>query len=478
MLYESLDPQLESALTAMCAGEWKDAQARLGQRLDESGQLGRRRLNLFLLAVVAGKGGHPQVAAQLRDAARSTPAEMSEPRYLGGGSEGLRRELERAWWEFNRWDPEGSPLTSASPGQDELDWAAVLDAAMEGRAGEMERRWSSYLDGDHPQRSVLWNLVALGYLESGDLRTYEEMRDSAQGMAGLELPAILETLLCQAGLESARADLKAGRWLTSDGLSQGALIDEAGESSSEQRPWEDEMETAFSLLSVGSGLEAGRLLGPLTGRGDDLERAYALNALALALFLSGEYSQAELALQEFRETAAVADSALRPDLAERYAEWLGSVGAVPAPNSVYCDPFAAASPAEDASTEGLGGESFWTGFEAVLEQMGRGDTSGCQRALRTLLAEPLANEPTHAFLLALLLAGSSLLDGDHMDAQDSLDEASRLFETGTLTAPALVEAQGRFAAAGAFTLAGKMELELLPTLDLWRDFPADFPSPG
>ncbi len=477
MLYESLDPSLESALDAMCSDNWKEAQATLSARLDDSGSLGRRRLNLFLLAVVAARGGHPQVAEGLREAARATPAEMSEPRYLGNGEEGLRRELERAWWEFNRWNPEGAPTTTVSAGGDQLDWAAVLDAAVEGRAGEMERRWSSYLDGEHPQRAVLWNLVALGYLESGDLRTYEEMRDSAPAGPVGGLPSHLEALLSEAGLEQALSDFQAGRWVTSESLSASAAPTGSDPTpSQEERPWEEEMESAFSLLSVGRGLEAARGLGPLSGRGSELEQAYALNALALALFSSGEYGQAELALAEFRTAAAAADSASQPELAARYGEWLTSVGAIRAPNSVYCDPFANGSEVAADTNSDENAESFWSGFADVLEEMSLGHTQGCQRGLRALLGEPLAKEPTHAFLVALLFAGTSLLDGDHLDAQESIDEASRLFEAGGLSPAVLLEAQSRLGAAGAFTLAGKMDPEQLATLDPWRDFPADFPQ--
>jgi hypothetical protein len=481
MLYESLDPMLENGIASICDSDWNAAQDLLSQRLEQSAALGCRRLNLFLLSVVALRVGLEGVATQLTQAARDTPVEMGEPRYFGTSKDPVRQKLEQDWWSFNGWSPESGPSRQEDHlASEELSWASVLDGALEGRAGELERRCSRFLDGDHPQRAILWNLLALGYLESGDLRTYEEMRDQAPVVTTpAEVPEVLVQLLTHAGMNQALADLKNGRWLTSDSLTHVTSNHEgaAGENAASEA-WETEMEASFSLLSVGRAVEAARKLGPLSMQGQSsLHRAYALNALGLALFASGEYSGAEEALADSRKEAAKAPQESDPDLAVRFAEWLHSCGAHPTPGSVFCDPFSeVASSAAHPETEGQTSDSFWSGFEQVLEGMGEGDLGSAKRTLRRLASEPGSQEPTQAFLIALLFAGTALLEGDHMETQESIDDASRLLEAGGLDAGALVEAQGRLAAAGAMTLAGKMDLAILPTLDPWRDFPADFPQ--
>lgn len=479
MLYETSDSGLECGIDRICAGDWTSAQDLLTQRLEESFRLGRRRLNLFLLAVVASRVGLSDTAEQLLEAARQTPLEMGEPRYLGSGAEPDRRTLEQAWWEFNGWRMEQPLEQREEPRDADVDWAAVLDGALEGRAGELERRWSRFLDGDHPQRSILWNLVALGYLESGDPRTYDEMRSQAPSPDGpVEIPDSLSALLTHAGLHGALSDLKHGLWLTSERLTHSSSVEQGGiEGCARDQVWESEMEEAFSLLSVGRGLEAARKLGPLCTSGTHLEKAYAWNALALTLFLSGDYGGAEEALADGRREAQHARLDSAPELAARYAGWLASAGASPTPDSPFCDPFSEVLASSEASAEAGGSTpSFWTLFEQVLEGMRNGDIAASRRTLRTLFGDPSSKEVTRAFLVALLFAGTALLEGDHMETQDAIDDASRLLDKGGFEPGVLVEAQGRFAAAGAMNLARKMELEGLSGLDPWRDFPADFPG--
>lgn len=483
MPYDSLDSLLESGIASICDGDWSAAQTSLGQRLEETVRLGRRRLNLFLLSLVAGRVGLSDVAEQLSEDARRTPLEMGEPRYLGTSEDPVRRELEREWWSFNGWRTESEPEpVPQSSGDDELHWASVLDGALEGRAGEMERRWSRFLDGDRPERPLLWNLLALGYLESGDLRTYEEMRDQATTASTEErdVPQELAELLTRAGLHAALADLRQGRWLTSESLHDTLTPQTSSPEPGGVSPgpgWEAGMEESFSLLSVGRAVEAARKLGGLSLQGLPLHRAYALNALGLALFSAGDYADAQEALADCRREAAQTRPEDEPELAARYAEWLLSAGARPVQGDVFCDPFAEPLTSWDeaqTSPEEERADGFWPIFEQVLEGMRLGDHSASQLALRRLLGESSSKERTKAFLISLLSAGIALLEGDHMEAQESIEDASRLLSQGGLQAAPLVEAQGRLAAAGALTLAGKMELEALSTLDPWRDFPADF----
>jgi hypothetical protein len=483
MPYDSLDSLLESGIAAICDGDWATAQSLLGERLEDSFRLGRRRLNLFLLSVVAARSGLANISEQLAQDARQVPLEMGEPRYLGHSDDPVRRELENQWWSFNGWLAlaEEPVLPIGSAGEEELNWASVLDGAVEGRAGEMERRWSRFLEGAGPERPILWNLLALSYLESGDLRTYEEMRDEAAPEAPREVPTELAALLEQAGLRGALSDLRQGRWLTAeslhDTLSAGALERSAEELV--ESAWENEMAESFLLLSVGRAAEAARKLGSLSLQGSPWHRAYALNALALALFSCGEYAGAEEALAEGHREAAQAPPGGGPELARCFAEWLDSVGVQPVPGSPFCDPFRQSTPGwgePEGTSPSEDSGAFWPLFEEALEGMRGGNLSACHQTLRRLLSEPSGKECTRAFLTSLLFAGVALLEGDHMEAQDSIDEASRLLSAGGFQSGQLVEAQGRLAAAGAMTLASKMELEALSSLDPWRDFPADFPQ--
>lgn len=474
MLYESFDPLLEDGIAAICDSDWNAAQATLSRRLDESARLGRRRLNLFLLSVVAARVGLEDISSQLAESGRATPVEMGEPRYFGTSDDPVRRQLENDWWTFNGWQHSEQTAEPRGGGDSEISWAVVLDGALEGRAGELERRWSRFLDGDHPHRAILWNLIAIGYLESGDLRTYEEMKESAPSHGNPSVPESLAQLLSHAGLQAALADLAAGRWVTSETLT----LPTAPPQSSDSSPvtaWEAGMEEAFSLLCVGRTVEAARKLGPLVEQGTSLHKAFALNALALALFGSGEYGAAEEALNDSRVELSRSQPEQEPELCARFGGWLQDAGSVPVSGQVLCDPFSS-PPAGQPGAGGTGAEpdGFFSVFEQTLEALRQGDLAAARRHLRAILSEPSSKQPTQSFLVTLLFAGTALLEGDHMDAQEAIDEASRVLERGGMDAGVLVEAQGRLAAAGAMTLAGKMEPDSLSTLDPWRDFPADF----
>ena len=369
MLGETLDPLFESALSAILRHDWSGAREVLAQRLDETGSLGRRRLNLYLLSVVASAAGHHETGDKLAQLARSTPLELSEPRYLGSSDDELHRQLELGWWAFNGWNVELSTVSSTTEETEgELPWADILDAVVEGRAGELERRWSSVLEGDRPERAALWNLVALAYLEKGDLRTYEEMREQSPSPTAGSPPLV--ALLESAGLQLAARALSQGDWVTSEMLH----VDEA---------------------VLEDGLEAGSDPKP------------TLPAPVEAL----DYDE----------------------------------------------------------------EAYWQHFGTAIERLKTAEHREAQLSLRQLLSIPLpAADPTPAFLLALAFAGSAILAGDTLEAQEAIDDAVRHAESAPLRAETLARAGEIFHAVGAATLATKLNLDELSTLDPWRDFPADF----
>lgn len=215
MLGETLDPHFEAALRAITMLDWNGAREILAQRLDNVDTLGRRRLNLYLLSAVATSTGHRDTGEQLAQMARAVPIELNEPRYLGQPDDDTLHQIELGWWTFNGWNGASTtPVPSEIKSPEELPWADILDSALEGRAGELERRWSSMLESERPERAMLWNLIALAYLEKGDPRTYDEMR--SQAPEPTTPPAPLIALLKKARLVAAVDALEEGRWLTAD----------------------------------------------------------------------------------------------------------------------------------------------------------------------------------------------------------------------------------------------------------------------
>lgn len=195
--------------------DWNAAREILARRLDNVDTLGRRRLNLYLLSAVATSAGHRDTGEQLAQMARAVPIELNEPRYLGQPDDDTLHQIELGWWSFNGWNGASTtPVEAENESVEELPWADILDGALEGRAGELERRWSSVLESERPERAMLWNLIALAYLEKGDPRTYDEMRSQAPEPTTPPPPLI--ALLKKARLLCAVDALEERRWLTAD----------------------------------------------------------------------------------------------------------------------------------------------------------------------------------------------------------------------------------------------------------------------
>ena len=466
MLGESLDLQLEHALEAIRERHWGKARDLLAARLEAASQLGRRRLTLYLLSVTASSAGHPETGDQFAQAARSVPIELSEPRFFGANPEGELSELELGWWTFNGWGVESThslPLEGHDP-KAPLPWADILDSTVEGRAGELERRWSGVLESEHPQRALLWNLVALAYLEQGDPRTYDEMRQSAP--KAQEVPNDLRLLLEQAGLNSAVQTLLEGRWLTSD-LLQNESPARVPTDDSSVDSWTEEMEEAFSLLAVGRAQEAARKFGPLCDSPySSSQQGYALRALALALTDSGEYGPAE---ETLAESHALLEQHPDTALETQYCYWL---------ESARGEMQQAAPESENSPAEFDPHQDFWFEYESALKAMKQSHLDSAKQSLRRLLSLQVPSaDTTSAFLVSLLFAGVAILEGDHIEAQDAIEEATRQAESAPLSAALLHAASQLFLASGAETVGAKLHQEKLSGLDPWRDFPADFASP-
>ena len=73
---------LSAALGEMSMANWSGAQKVLASRLEQVGQLGNQRLNLFLLSISAASGGYNDVANQLWSQAQQTPLEPDTLRYF------------------------------------------------------------------------------------------------------------------------------------------------------------------------------------------------------------------------------------------------------------------------------------------------------------------------------------------------------------------------------------------------------------
>ncbi len=475
MIYESLDPNLTDGVEAICQSDWAAAQSILTRRLDETRHLGCRRATLFLLAFVARESGHGEVSNHLLEESRRTPADLAEPRILSEANPLLQNE----WLAFNHWSPkESEPSFDVEPTLAEIDWATLLDSVLEGRSAEFERRWSGHLIGDSPDRHVLWNLLALAYLENGDLRTYEEMYSQRQiAPQSYEPPAVLLALLEQASLDQVLHHLVAGLWLTTSLFVPSQTPSSVPATNGEILEWRGSMETGFSLLAVGRAFEAAQQFGllisqPLT----NIHRCYTVNALALALFQSGEYAGAEEALRDLRNFEQTFDPAADPKLQEVFESWLHSAGAASENNSPFHNPFGSAPPCEPSAPL-VGeptGQKFSEAMASVIGHLQTQDLPSALRILRGLLTKNDTSSVTERFVVALFFAGTALLDGDHINAQEGIEDASRILEGGRLEDATLSQVQTLLRANGAKTLAEKFELSQMHTVDPWRDFPLDF----
>lgn len=490
MTGERLDDILERALFALEEQDWSQAQSLLAERLDQTPQLGQRRLTLFLLSIAAARSGHTHEGEEFTKLAAATPLELGAPRYLNRSIESSDLDLDLAWWALNGWGtPSARPLTDQSlQPQEHIDWAVVLDFILERRPREIESRWSWILDGDrnHAHHSILWNLLALGYLETGDLRTYEEMREAALiAKVSPSLPAELLCLLEQAGLHLAIQTIEQGGWITSDHLNPSSCSPDPTpnvyprENDLSLGAWIASMQEGFSLLSLSLPLKAARLFASIAY--DELPlllKAYTLNATALALFLCGDYEASERALTDFHALQSQINASDNPELSTQYTSWLHSIEVTSPPNEPFWNPYFQSETVQEITDQNSQDHLYWVSFRSVLNALKSTNPHAARTPLREALIFSETLEPSHKFLSTLLLAGVCILDGDTMDAQHAIEEVHDLYEKHDLNPNDLQQAQVFFSEVQATNLASKMELIHLATLDPWHDFPSDFPSPS
>lgn len=468
------------ALDALCTSEWSQAREILGDRLGSTRQLGARRLNLFLLSVAAASAGQQDVAETLLQQAHQTAKELGEPRHLGTKADGPEarerlRLLQLGWWDFNGWpvteSEEPSPTENA-----ELCWESVVEGALNGHGQELDQRYTKRLaaPADSSTR-YLWNFVALGYLEAGDLRTYEEMTKSAPAHVLDSLPKDLQEALWSRQLGHLVGLLEDGQWLTANHLQLAESPGTAHRAPIADHNWEAEMEAAFEVLAQGDHEAAARMFGSLTRQTlNSAQEAFALNGLALCLFRGGDYSSAEQTMVEFRTVSHGAE--VPPGLAARYRIWLNSVEEETVADSAFCDPFSQGSESVPSEVSKSEGPSFWESYKKAVEELSQGHHNGCKKSLRGVLSSPVLEDRTLNFLTTMLWAGCSLLEGDHMAAQESLNTLSELFAEGPLDDSLLKRGGELFAEVGATTIHQKLTDPAAGGLDLWTDFPADFAS--
>lgn len=297
---------LESSLKAICLKDWGSAQAYLSKNLESSFKPSYRRLTLFLLSVVAEATGHIAVSQELVTLAQATPvdSEAAQIFSLNAPGNSIRRQLDEAWQEFN-----GLTKSNSFQSFQTIDWAYVLDNITEGRTREIESKYSAAIESEHPYRHILWNLLALGYLSSGDLRTHQEMRDSKPPPVNSKAPESLEALLKKAGLTQALENLTAGQWLTLDELvvveppnpyppkeNDAALLSSSDTKSAKKYQDQVEEYSWDSGIEVGPKLQSPSML--------DISDFWTQYKLAIGAMKSGDFTLAKGILHRLLATSA------------------------------------------------------------------------------------------------------------------------------------------------------------------------------
>lgn len=436
--------------------------------------LGSRRLNLFLLSVAAASAGEQSVAEDLLYQAHQTPVELGEPRHLGVGDaqsdahERLRR-LQVAWFDFNDWPPPTEESPTSAPAT--LDWSRVVEGMLQGQGQDLDQTYRQFLTPEFPESPYLWNFVALAYLQGGDLRTHQEMAGEKRTPSSAP-PEELKAALEQAGLQHLWPRLQEGEWILASQLESVSATAPIQNPLMEERDWSEQMEGAFTEIASGDLGAATRRLGTLSAQTlTDAQSLCTLNALVLALFRGGDYTEAERTLSDFRQILE-REASLGADLEQQFAAWLEQVGEQGEP---FFDPFQGAAPTAPAPAAGPDSSlGFWESFVPALGQLRERNYSQAKVELRKLLASPSLEERTLNFLVTLVWAGASLLEGDLMGAQESQQTLVEIFESGPLDQEVLQKAGRAFANAGATTISGKLLDPESGGLDLWSDFPADF----
>lgn len=462
----SFDNDMISGLSAMAEANWPEAQSVLATRLQNVDLLGNRRLNLFLLSVAAASGGHHEAGNQLWTQAQQAPITEDTSRYLdlqltyNDPRQQMLLDLEKAWWNFNGWNKSLDLVTADEPSI-QIDWNEVVHSTLQGHCRELETKYGRLFEETNSETTILWNFLALSYLQSGNVRTYEDMvSNSPPNVQPESVPNDLALILENEGLHSALDSLEKGHWLTNEVLFQGesaetAIIEAAYEV--EEQEWIEQMQNGFCFIDLNQLLEASRVFQLMASRTDALaHRLLSLNALAFSFFKLGDYSQAETVYFEFKNLLDANPIDPGSDLAQKYRSWLASVDAAPEDGSTFFSPFGTKSDWND--TDVLQDEvDFWNTFGEALNLVGSSDFHAVKRHLQTLEGSLQQDQTNERYLVSLGFLITAVTEGDHFGVQEFEVEVENLRHHATFSGDELDSAKDSFRWAGFEILADKIQ---------------------
>lgn len=477
----TLDSMLSSALGEMSMANWPAAQKVLASRLEQAGQLGNQRLNLFLLSISAASGGYNEVASQLWSQAQQAPLDADTLRYFdlqfapNDPRQSMLIDLERAWWDFNNWNQPSTPSSLKMETSDEVvDWEFVIQATLDGDDGALEERYGRYFDDHSPSGFFLWNLLALAYLQAGNVRTYEEMVQNSPPPSSA-VPPELQQALTSRRLTSALQAFQSGQWLNTAALSAGNEIEETGYVPDQvltETEWATRMADAFASIELGQYLQAAREFQEINFRTQEPKRLLlSRNALSLAFFKQGDYTQCENVYEEFRNL--LSQSPISPDseLARQYKRWLEAVDAVPEDGQPFFSPFGGnRSNWNTPSTEEL---DFWQEFDSCVSLLGEKNhvlAVGKLQRIEVNLGPHL--DPLQAYLTSVMFLAAFVMAGDHSEVQEMTPQVTALEAQAVFPAERTEEVSDMLRWAGfeslSRRLAGGPSARTTP-LNPWED---------
>lgn len=454
----ALDKELADGLELMAESRWVEAQQILADRLRNNPEADQKRLNYFLLSITSASSGRGDLGDRLWAKAQSCALGSLTARYLdlqlapNDPRQSVLIDLERAWWNFNQWN---SVAPSSSPSSDSLsiEWESVLSDAQAGLSADIESKYGRCFDDQTCQTAILWNLLALAYLEAGNVRTYNEML-SNRPSPPKSIPPTLKSLLEEKGLTLVQEALEQGQWIqTGDLTPPSESFDTSQPQGLSEQQWAEQMENGFALLDLNQYLEAGRAFQSTSQIQDRDRQLLGLNALALSFFKLGDYTQSETVYQEFKMLLDQQPIDESTDLVQRYKRWLESVDSLPEDGQSFFKPFG--TKADWSSGQQADSEvDLWKSLSECLKLCIQNQHSEAKRDLQILekqLGETAGYE--EKYLVALCFLVSAVLAGDHFEVQEFEMELSSLRSQLQFSSEQLQEAADIFQWSGLEKLA-------------------------
>ena len=446
---------------------WVEAQKVLASRLEQAQQLGQHRLNLFLLSISAASGGYGDVANQLWSQAQGTPLDGEALRYFdlqfapNDPRQSMLIDLERAWWDFNQWNQSSAPASlKMETSDDSVDWEYVVQATLDGDDASLEERYGRSFDDNSQDGFFLWNLLALSYLQAGNVRTYEEMVQNAPlPPSPNSVSPELKQALVSRNLHSACEAFQAGKWLNAAALCVGEETEAEAfvpDQILNETEWAARMADAFASLELGQFLQAAREFQEINFRTQDPKRLLlSRNALSLAFFKQGDYTQCENVYEEFRNLLSQTPIDPNSELAQGYKRWLEAVDAVPEDGQPFFSPFGGTRSTWNAGTaEAL---DFWKEFDASVSLLGERNHAAAVGKLQRIevnLGPQL--DPLESYLTSVMFLAAFVMAGDHSEVHEMTPQVMALEQQAVFAEDKTEEVADQLRWAGFEALSNRL----------------------